>query len=441
MDANEIRLEALDLNQQGALLLKNGNMQEAQAKFDKAIELDPMVMESYKNYGDLCMETGKYSDAKSYYKKALLIDKRGELYFLYGNACFMNDNPHEGLENYNLALTNGYDTEDMLFFMAMAYEHMNDDQMALRYIQKACLKNPSRPDFKVKKISVMLRLDMMESAEEAADELLKDSPELFDGYHIKTQLLLGSGKTEEAVKFAKAACDRFPDDADLMYDYIQCITAERKLDEAQALIQQAKRLEYFEQSKRKFVLLEAQIAAEKGNMQAAVDGCNECKALENEEYFDGEARFMLMNLYLAEKTFDKACEEAAQIIGKELEDDYYYAALYYRAFCMQQMGKTAEAAALFKEAASIYRVVTLKRPEAVDIYLYRAMCMRDMGDNDKALELLDFVENIAGEVAEIHTLRADIYKKLGKDALSSEELDKAFAIKPELRASYVKEEG
>ena len=116
-----------------------------------------MVMESYKNYGDLCMETGKYSDAKSYYKKALLIDKRGELYFLYGNACFMNDNPHEGIENYNLAITNGYDNEDMLFFMGMAYEHMNDDQMALRYIQKACLKNPSRPDFKVKKISVMLR--------------------------------------------------------------------------------------------------------------------------------------------------------------------------------------------------------------------------------------------------------------------------------------------
>lgn len=440
MDANEIRLEVLDLNQQGALLLKNGNVEEARAKFDKAIEMDPMVMESYKNYGDLSMETGKYSDAKSYYKKALLIDKRGELYFLYGNACFMNDNPHEGLENYNLAITNGYDNEDMLFFMGMAYEHMNDDQMALRYIQKACLKNPSRPDFKVKKISVMLRLNMLESAEEAVDELLKDSPELFDGYHIKTQLLLSSGKTKEAEAFAKAACDRFPDDADLMYDYIRCIIAVQRLDEAQALIQRAKKLEYFEQSKRKFVLLEAQIAAEKGDMQAAVEGCNECKTLENGEYFDGEARFMLMNLYLADKTFDKACEEAVQIIGKELEDDYYYAALYYRAFCMQQMGKTEEATVLFKEAASIYRVVTLKRPEAVDIYLYRAMCMRDLGDNNKALELLDFVENIAGEVAEIHTLRADIYKKMGKTALSNDELDKAFAIKPELKSGYAKEE-
>lgn len=440
MDANETRLEALDLNQQGALLLKNRNIKEAQAKFDKAIELDPMVMESYKNYGDLCMETQKYSDAKNYYKKALLIDKRGELYFLYGNACFMNDNPHEGIENYNLAITNGYDSEDMMFFMGMAYEHLNDDQMALRYIQKACMKNPSRPDFKIKKISVMLRLNMLENAEESVDELLKDSPELFDGYHIKTQLLLNKGKLEDAELFAKNACDRFPDDADLMYDYIRCITAGQRLDEALNLIQKAKRMEYFEQSKRNFILLEAQIAAEKGDMQAAVNGCNECKALENGEYFDGEARFMLMNLYLANKTFDKASEEASQIIDKELEDNFYYAALYYRAFCMQQMGKTEQAASLFKEAASIYRVVTLKRPEAVDIYLYRAMCMRDLNDNNKALELLDFVENIAGEVAEIHTLRADIYKKMGKAALSDDELEKAFAIKPELKSGYAKEE-
>ena len=51
--------------------------------------------------------------------------------------------------------------------MGMAYEHMNDDAMALRYIQKAIAKNPSRPDYKVKKISVLLRMNMMEEAKEA----------------------------------------------------------------------------------------------------------------------------------------------------------------------------------------------------------------------------------------------------------------------------------
>ena len=53
MDINENRLEAQDLNQQGAVLLKAGQLELAKKKFDRAIEIDPMLMDSYKNYGDL----------------------------------------------------------------------------------------------------------------------------------------------------------------------------------------------------------------------------------------------------------------------------------------------------------------------------------------------------------------------------------------------------
>jgi tetratricopeptide (TPR) repeat protein len=55
METNELRLEAQDLNQQGAMLLKAGNVESARVKFDRAIEIDPMLMDSYKNYGDLYM--------------------------------------------------------------------------------------------------------------------------------------------------------------------------------------------------------------------------------------------------------------------------------------------------------------------------------------------------------------------------------------------------
>lgn len=41
MEPNELHLEAQDLNQQGAMLLRTGNLDAAKAKFDKAIELDP----------------------------------------------------------------------------------------------------------------------------------------------------------------------------------------------------------------------------------------------------------------------------------------------------------------------------------------------------------------------------------------------------------------
>ena len=142
MENNEMRLQAQDLNQQGATLLKTNNLEAARAKFDKAIEIDPMLMDSYKNYGDLYMALEEYQNAKNSYKKAMLIEKNGLLHFLYGNACFMNDELHEGLEHYNLAINEGFDSDEMMFLMGMAYEHMNDDNMALRYFQKACIKNP-----------------------------------------------------------------------------------------------------------------------------------------------------------------------------------------------------------------------------------------------------------------------------------------------------------
>ncbi|GFP74241.1 tetratricopeptide repeat protein [Clostridium fungisolvens] len=436
METNELRLEALDLNQQGALLLKAGNIQAAKEKFDKAIEIDPMLMENYKNYGDLHMATQEYREAKSMYKKALLIEKRGELYFLYGNACFMSDDVHEGLEYYNLAITSGYDSDEMLFFMGMAYEYLNDQHMALRYFQKACIKNPSRPDYLIKKITTLVRLNMIDGAEESNDELLKNNPEMYDGYHLKTQLLIHKGELKEAMEFAKAASIRFPQDADLMYDYVKCVALSGELELAYKLIETAKKMKYFEDSKQAFTMLEAQVAAEKNDIERAIACCKECIALENAEYFDGEARFMLMNFYLAQKDYDSALEIATTLITKDQEDSYYYAALYYKPFCLRQLGRVEEAKPLYKEANSIYRLATLENPSAIDIYLYRVMCLKDIEEYDKALELLDFIFGISENIAEVYTLRADVYRSLGKATLAKEELQKAYKLKPDLKNVY-----
>lgn len=439
MEKNELTLQAQDLNQQAVMLIKANSLDSAKAKLDKAIEIDPMLIDSYKNYGDYYMALQDYENAKNMYKKALLIEKKGELYFLYGNACFMLDEVHTGLENYNLALSAGFDNEEMLFFMGMAYEHLNDDQMALRYFTKAIYKNPSRPDFLVKKIGTLVRLDMLDVAEESVDQLLANSPELYDGYHIKTKLLLNRDAIDEALQFSKAASDRFPEDVDLLFDYIRCITLKGDYEKANSLIVTAKQMKYFENSKREFVMLEAQIAADSGNIEKAIDCCKECIAIETDGYFEAEARFMLMNMYLTYPNFENALEVALQLCDNDAEDLYYYAALYYRAFCSKQLDKEEDAKKFYKEANSIFRLATLKNPEAIDIYLYRAMCLKDIEQYDKALDILDFVNELSDEIAELHTIRADIYKLQGNSLLSNEEYEKAFSLKPELRKVYEKD--
>lgn len=436
MVTEESRLEALDFNQQGATLLKAGDIEGAREKLDQAIELEPMLMNSYKNYGDLYMEEKDFAQAKSMYKKALLIEKSGELYFLLGNACFMADEAHEGLENYNMAISSGFDGEDMLYFMGMAYEHLNDNQMALRYYQKACNKNPSRPDFQVKKIAAQIQLSQMDAAEESVDKLLLTSPELYDAYHLKTHLLLQKGSLKEAVAFSKSASERFPDDAELMYDYANCAAISRDYELAAKLIGQAKQLQYYADARREFLLLEAKIVAEQLDLEKAAACCKECIAMEEEGQWDGEARFLLMNLNLANKDYAGVLQNAEQLVAADQEDSFYFAALYYRAFSLKQLGREADAEKCYKEAVSLYRLITLKKPEAFEAYLYRAMCLKDIGEYDQALEILEFVSKISGDVAEVHTLRASILREMGKVAQAEEEMQKAYKIKPELEELY-----
>lgn len=433
MNTNEVKLNALDLNQQAAMLLKAGNVEAAKAKLDSAIEMDPMVKESYKNYGDLYMATNNYKEAKNSYKKAFLIEKDGLLYFLYGNACFMNDEVHEGLEYYNMAISNGYDSDEMMFFMGMAYEHLNDDQMALRYFQKACIKNPSRPDYIVKKISAELRLDMIDSADEDTDELLKTAPELYDGYHIKTQLYIHNGEYDKAVEFSKMAADKFPEDADLRYDYIKAIAMKKEFETAISLLDQASQMKYYEEAKHQFLLLKAEILAEDNQYDLALQVCDSCIELETEEFFNSEARFIAMNLQLAKPDYEESLKHAETLVKKNLEDLYYYAALYYKAFCLKQLGRDDEATKAYKEANSIYRLHTLSNPGAIDVYLYRAMCLKDLEEYDKSLEILDFILGLGAEIAEVYSLKADIYEITGKHTSAIEEREKAYTLKPELR--------
>jgi len=436
---DELRLEAQDLNQQAALLIKAGNLELAKGKLDKAIDMDPMLMDSYKNYGDLYMAAQQFKDAKNFYKKALLVEKVPELYFLCGNACFMADELHEGLDYYNQAITAGFDSDEMIFFMGLAYEHLNDDRMALRYFQKAAAKNPSRPDYLVKKISVLVRLDMLESAESDVEVLLRTAPELFDGYHMKTQLLAHSGRYDEAAAFAKTATEKFPEDADLMYDYIHAVAMTKNFNKALSLLETAKQMKYFGESIRRFLLLEAQIAAESNDYDRAMACCNECIATEDDNFFAAESRFMLMNMLLSKPDFEAALAQAEQLIKKDAEDSFYYAALYYKATFLKKLGREEEAATAYKEANSIYRLATLQKPAAIDVYLYRAMCLKDMENFDKALEILDFILGLDTEVAEVYAIKADIYTALGRHTQAEEQKEKAYALKPELRPADPKD--
>ncbi|MEG0091908.1 MAG: hypothetical protein RSA20_08810, partial [Oscillospiraceae bacterium] len=136
--------------------------------------------------------------------------------------------------------------------------------------------------------------------------------------------------------------------------------------------------------------------------------------------------------------YDKALEQAIALVDNDAEDNYYYAALYYKAFCYKRLEKQDEAKLAYRQANSIYRLATLKNPAAVDVYLYRAMVLKDTEEYIKALEILDFLLGVSTEIAEVYSLKADIFRILGKHAQADEQIEIAYKLKPELKPAEVK---
>lgn len=437
MEMDEKRLEALDLNRQASLLMESGKYEEAKALIDKAVEADPMCMDSYQNTGLYNMAKENYEEAKNGFKKALLIDKQnGEAYYNLGNAHFMLDELSEGIDNYNRAIAYGFNTAQMQYFLGIAYDQKGEAQMALRHFAKAVSQDPSNPDYKIKKTLSQMGLNLWDDALNTAEDMILSSPEQFEGYHLKTQILLHNNNLQEAVGFAEQASARFPADTGLFFDWVKVVALLGNYDKAFTLVGQAKQMEYFEEARRDFTVLEAELYAQKGDFEKAI--ALTCEVIENEAegYPDFEARHMVMNLYFVCQRYQEAYEAANAIVAMDQGDEFYRASLYYAARSLMLMGRKDEAKKAYKEALGIYRLVNIENPSAIDAYLFRAMSFKDVDEDDKALEMIEFILNLTNELAEPYVIRAEIYKKQGREEEAKQELEKAYVIKPDLKGVY-----
>lgn len=434
MEGSDIRAEALELGNQARLLLAADQPEKAKELLERALDLDPMCPELYDHMGAWYMAASDFKKAKESFKKALLIDKkRGETYFNLGNACLMLDQLSECIESYNRAVSAGFDHAELQFYLALAYEEKQDFEMAIRHLGRAAIKDPSEPEYRVKKAQLQIRVGRLEDAEETAEELIQTCPELFDGYHLRTVLFQQRGERQKAINSAREASELFPEDVALLVDYARCVALSGDYDGALAQLERAKSMKYFEEERPALAKLEAEIYAERGDLDRAIKAAQEAVALEEERTVDGPLHQLLMNLLLAKEDYPGLLSTANGIVDQGRQDQYYRAALYYRAMSLRRLGREKEAKQSYREALTIYRTQALAQPGLLDTYLYRALTYKDLEEYDKALEMVDFLLALDENQAESRILRAEILKSKGQEAQAQAELERAWRAKPELR--------
>ena len=138
----------------------------------------------------------------------------------------------------------------------------------------------------------------------------------------------------------------------------------------------------------------------------------------------------LPEIHLCTDEYDEARYIVEQIEHLKREEYYKYSdfAVLYR---MNSQSRAIED--ILRRENIPYKIVGglkfYERKEIKDAIAYL--------DYEKALELLDFMEELSDEVAEIYTIRADIYKLNGNTSLMKQELEKAYKLKPELKGNLM----
>lgn len=416
--------EAIELNQQGSMLLAKEKYEEALKYFEKAREIDPMEVETYFNLGNLYANMEQYEKAEEQFKKIILIDKKnGLVYFNLGNISFLRDNIEKGVEYYNKAVANGYEEANLYYNLGMVYEETDNFLFAVRNYSKAIAKEPLNPEYRLKQIALYIRNDKLDEALEALEELNQYCPDIFEGYHFRFEIYCAQGKFEEAEKVINRAIELFPKDVSLFYNKIRLINIQGDYENALTMIEEAEKMEGFEVEARNLDFERAKIYAQKEDVESTINYLEKCINYEEGE-IDYEVRYFIMNAYLAANNYEKVLENA-EVLAKEEdgESSYIMSAIYYRALSLKMLGREEEAKKHYKEACKLFRAITISNPNNLDAYMFRILCHKDLKEYDKALELLDYVLLLKEDSGEVYAIKASIYKEMGDEKKAEENME------------------
>jgi tetratricopeptide (TPR) repeat protein len=123
--AYELYLQASELDEDPK------TMDDAEALYRKAVELDPYLAIAYTNLGNICFRRRDDEQAVVLYEKALGLDqKQPEAQYNLGYVMLERGRAHEAVEYFRGAIESDGGFADAYFNLAMAYEELGDSVRA-----------------------------------------------------------------------------------------------------------------------------------------------------------------------------------------------------------------------------------------------------------------------------------------------------------------------
>ncbi len=419
-----------DYISKGISLMTSGNYGAAKTEFENAIKLDNKSFDAYTHLGNACANLELYEDAITAFKNCLLImPESGETFFSIGNIYLLKDESIKAVEYYNKAEEKGYKSADMYRILAGIFCENNDPVQALRNVSKAISEEPFNGELRLFKAQIYMAYQKYPEALDALEEMQKVLPDAFEAYDMRTQIYCALGRYEEALQVAEMGCDRFPEDPNVSMVKLRALIAAEKDDEALDFIEEMKINGQYNAVIKEAAIQESTIYLHKFDMEKTLVTLRKANVILNG---DADILYLIMDVYAKMNDNEKTLETAEELLKYEVSDFYTATAKYFRAFCMDKLGKEEEALTEYKNLTVYLRKLTIDTPAFYEGYIYRLLCHTRLGEYDKALSLADYLENVNPENADSHMFRYFIYKEQGNTEKAEQERRLALEINPEL---------
>jgi Flp pilus assembly protein TadD len=201
----------------GSALLKMGNVDEAIADSQKALQINPDFAEAHNNLGNALFKKGDVDEAIAHYQKALQIKPDYvEAHNNLGNALFKKGNVDEAIAHYQKALQIKPD-----------YEQVNNNLGVV--LAKA------HSDY----ANTLVQMGRDDEAMVEFREALELFPDFADARHGLALILLQKGQVDEAIVQFQKIREQYPDKVMASFDLGNAYFQKGQLDEAAAFYQRA----------------------------------------------------------------------------------------------------------------------------------------------------------------------------------------------------------
>ncbi len=411
------------LLQRGLRALEAGHLEEAEAAFQQARELQPTRAAAYYNLGEVFSRRGQSGEAIANFRKAIQLAPQEPLSYLRLAALEAQlQRFHEAEQTLKrlLELRPGY--ADAYLLLGHIARERDEHALAEKYLRRYVRLRPRDPKGLGELGSVLLREEKFKEGEALLKRALALDPSLGIAQYNLGLLYNLRGDLQKGRPHLEAAVKLLPANANAQYQLGVMLVRIGELESAEKAFRKALELspEHLESLYALGTLLGQLGRSEEAAEVLAEHERRNAAALEQRQRDRRVSAYhMDAKRFLEEDRVDSADEKLAEILRLDPKNDLAYYRQSQVLFLRQE----------YERALEKVKVAIEKKNFEPAYHLLEAMCLERLGHDEKAAQAYERVIQLA-DYAEAYLALGRIELRQGKRAEAITHLRRAAALEP-----------